>query len=118
MQELVLFIMSFVAILIAYELLIVNRAKKHEKKKKDNKEPIEVKFLVTKYKFNLKKLDYHKLLHVCAFVSSFDMALIVTLSMLFENGLIQMLVVLLLVVPVILISYHIVYLFYKKRGLI
>ena len=118
MQELVLFIMSFVAIIIAYELLIVNRAKKHEKKKKDNKEPIEVKFLVTKYKFNLKKLDYHKLLHVCAFVSSFDMALIVTLSMLFENGLIQMLVVLLLVVPVILISYHIVYLVYKKRGLI
>ena len=118
MQELVLFIMSFVAIFIAYELLIVNREKKHEKKKKDNKEPIEVKFLVTKYKFNLKKLDYHKLLHVCAFVSSFDMALIVTLSMLFENGLIQMLVVLLLVVPVILISYHIVYLVYKKRGLI
>ena len=118
MQELVLFIMSFVAIFIAYELLIVNRAKKHEKKKKDNKEPIEVKFLVTKYKFNLKKLDYHKLLHVCAFVSSFDMALIVTLSMLFENGLIQMLVVLLLVVPVILISYHIVYLVYKKKGLI
>ena len=118
MQELILFIMSYVVILIAYELLIVNRAKKHEKKKKDNKEPIEVKFLVTKYKFNLKKLDYHKLLHVCAFVSSFDMALIVTLSMLFENGLIQMLVVLLLVVPVILISYHIVYLVYKKRGLI
>ena len=118
MQELVLFIMSFIAILFAYELLIVNRAKKHEKKKKDNKEPIEVKFLVTKYKFNLKKLDYHKLLHVCAFVSSFDMALIVTLSMLFENGLIQMLVVLLLVVSVILISYHIVYLVYKKRGLI
>ena len=118
MQEFILFILSFLFILVIYELFIVAKAKKNEKKKKDSKQPIEVKFLITKYKFDLKKIDYHKLLHVCAVVSSFDMALIVTLAMLFENYLLQLLIVLVLVFPVILISYHFVYLVYKKRGLI
>ena len=79
---------------------------------------MEVKYLVSKYKFNLKKLDYNKLLHVVAFVSSLDMAIIVALAMLFESYMLQLLVMLVLVVPVILISYHIVYLIYKKRGFI
>ena len=118
MQEFILFILSFLFILVIYELFIVAKAKKNEKKKKDSKQPIEVKFLITKYKFDLKKIDYHKLLHVCAVVSSFDMALIVTLAMLFENYLLQLLIVFVLVFPVILISYHFVYLVYKKRGLI
>lgn len=118
MQDVVLFILSFVFIFVIYEIFIVSKAKKNEKKKKENKQPMEVKYLVTKYKLDLKKNDYHKLLHVCAFVSSFDMALIVTLAMLFDNYLLQLLVVLVLVVPVILVSYHFVYLVYKKRGLI
>lgn len=118
MQEVVLFLMSFLFIFIVYEIFVVNRAKKNEKKKKENKQPMEIKYLVAKYKFDLKKLDYHKLLHVCAGVSSFDMALIVSISMIFDSYLLQLLIVLVLVVPVILISYHIVYLVYKKKGLI
>ena len=118
MQEIILFILSFLFILVIYEIFIVAKAKKNEKSRKDKKLPIEIVFLMTKYNFNLKKIDYYKLLHVCAFVSSFDMALIVTLAMLFENTLLQLLCVVVLVVPVILISYHMVYLVYKKRGLI
>ena len=118
MQEVILFIISFVFILIIYEILIVAKAKKNEKKKKDNKQPMEVKYLVAKYKFNLKKVDYHKLLHVCALVSSFDIALIVSLAMIFDSYLLQLIVAIVLVVPAILFSYHLVYLIYKKKGLI
>ena len=118
MKEIILFLMSFVFIFIIYELLIVGKAKKHARNKKDNKEPIEVKYLVSKYKFNLKKLDYNKLLHVVSFVSSLDMAVIVAVAMLFESYMVQLLIMVVLVVPVILIRYHIVYLIYKKRGLI
>ena len=118
MEEVVLFLMSFIFIFIVYEIFVVSKAKKNEKKKKDNKQPMEVKYLVLKYKFDLKKVNYHKLLHVCAFVSSLDMAVIVSLAMLFDSYMLQLLVVLVLVVPMILISYHIVYLIYKKRGLI
>ena len=118
MKEIVLFLMSFLFIFIIYEVFIVSRAKKNEKKKKDKKQPMEIKYLMAKYNLELKKIDYHKLLHLCAEVSSFDMALIVSISMLFDRYLFQLLLVLALVVPVILISYHLVYLVYKKRGLI
>lgn len=118
MQDFILFIMSFLFIFVVYEVLIVAKAKKNEKKKKDNKQPVEIKYLVAKYKFNLKKVDYHKLLHVCAFVSSFDMALIVSISTLVDSYMLQLGIVLVLVVPVILISYYIVYLVYKKKGMI
>lgn len=118
MQEVILFFMSFIFIFIIYEIFVVHRARKNEKKKKDNKQPMEVKYLIYKYKFNLKKINYHKLLHVCAVVSSLDMALIVSLSMIFDSYMLQLIVVLVLVVPVILFSYHLVYLVYKKKGLI
>ena len=118
MQQLILFLLSFLFILVIYEIFIVSKAKKNEKKKIENKQPVEVKYLMAKYKLNLKKINYHELLHVCALVSSFDMALIVSLAHLFENSFLQILLILVLVVPVILVSYHIVYLIYKKRGLI
>ena len=118
MQDIILFIMTFIFILIIYEILVVSSAKKNHKKNKVNKQPMEVKLLMTKYKFDLEKIRYYRLLHVCAIVSSFDMALIVTLAMLFDSYLLQLLMVLVLVIPVILISYHFVYLIYKKKGLI
>lgn len=118
MQEIILFLLSYIFIFMIYEIFVVARAKKNEKKKKDDKQPMEVKYLVNRYKFNLKKINYHKLLHVVALVSSFDIALIVSLAMLTNNYILEILIILVLVVPVILISYHLVYLVYKKRGLI
>lgn len=118
MQEFVLFLLTYLFVFIIYEIFIVRRAIKNEKKKKDNKQPMEIKFLINKYKFDLKKINYHKLLHVMAVVSSFDISLIVSLSLLTDNFVLQMIIILVLVVPVILVSYHLVYLIYKKKGLI
>lgn len=118
MQEFILFIMSFIFIFVVYEIFVVRSAKKNQKKKKKNKEPAEIKYLVAKYKFDLKKLDYNRLLHICALVSSFDMAIIVSIALLFDTYVLQLLMALVLVVPLVLLSYHIVYLVYKKKGLI
>ena len=118
MQEVILFLLTYLFVFIIYEIFIVRRAIKNEKKIKENKQPMEIKFLVNKYKFNLKKVNYHKLLHVMAFVSSFDISFIVSLSLLTKSFILQMLIILVLVVPVILSSYHLVYLVYKKIGLI
>lgn len=118
MQELILFLLSYLFVFIIYEIFIVRRAIKNEKKKKDDKQPIEVKYLVNKYNFDLKNIGYHNLLHVVALVSSFDISFIVSISLLMKSFLLQMLIILVLVIPVILVSYHLVYLIYKKRGLI
>ena len=43
------------------------------KKNKDvDKMPIEVKFLVSRYKLDMKKVNYNQLLQIIALVSSFD----------------------------------------------
>lgn len=118
MQELILFIMSFIFIFILYELFIVSRAKKNYKNKKNDKLPIEVNYLVSKYKLDLKKVKYEQLLQVVALVSSLDISIIVSLTLLFDSFILQIVVILVLVIPVILVSYYFVGVFYKKKGMI
>ena len=113
MQELYLFILCFFSVLIIYEIFIVNRAKK----KKTKKQPIEVRYLMVRYHLNMKKVDYNQLLQLVALISSFDIALIVSIAMIMDSYLFQLIMALVLVLPVILISYHFVGKFYKKKGM-
>lgn len=116
MKEVFLFFLTFMFVLIIYELFVVRKAKR--KKKKDRKEPIEISYLVRRYNFNIKKINYSRLLQVVAIVSSFDIALIVSIVMNIHNFLLEIVVGFLSLFIIIFISYHIVYLFYKKKGLI
>lgn len=118
MEELILFLMCFVFMFIIYEIFIVAKAKKNVRNKKNNKEPIEIKYLVSKYHLDLKKVNYNQLLQIIALVSSLDISIIVTISLFFEGYLIQLLVALVLAIVVILVSYHFVGYFYKKKGMI
>lgn len=118
MEELILFLMCFLFMLIIYEIFIVSKAKKNFKNKKNHKEPIEIKYLVSKYRLDLKKVNYNQLLQIIALVSSLDISIIVTISLWFEGYLLQLLVALILAIVVILVSYHFVGYFYKKKGMI
>lgn len=113
MEEVVLFGLCFFVVLVFYEIFIVKKAKK-----KKDKIPMEAKYLIGRYKIDLDKANYNQLLQVIAIVSSFDIALIVSIAMIFDSYLYQILVALIVVVPIILLSYHLVGLFYKKKGLI
>ena len=92
----------------------------HGKKKKikEKKELAEIRFLVTKYKLDLDKVNYNKLLLVVSFVSSFDITLIVTIITLFDSYLVSFLLAAVLVLPIVMISYWLVYKFYEKKGMI
>ena len=116
MEEVILFVLSYLFVFAIYKFFIIRKAK--SKKRKKNKEPIEVSYLVGRYKLDLSKVDYDKLLLVIAFVSSFDIALTVSIMQLFKSFLWQAIVGIILVIITILVSYHIVYLFYKKGGMI
>lgn len=121
MQEIVLFILSYISILLIYEVVIVMPAKnRHQKKtkKKEIKEPVEIKYLITRYKLDLKKVNYNQLLQIVALTSSFDISLIVSLMMLVNNFFIRIVIGIVTMIVSILISYHFVYLFYKKKGMI
>ena len=114
MEELFLFLLSFVFVFILYQLFIIPRAKRRKKKK----QPAEVTYLVNRYHLDLEKIKYNKLLHIIAIVSSLDIALIVSIIMSFSNFFLEVIGGFLVTLVIIFFSYHIVYLFYKRKGMI
>ncbi len=117
MEEIVLFCMSFIFIFLLYQFFIVRPAKKNYKNKKE-KQPAEVKYLISRYKLDMKKVNYYQLLQIVALTSSFDISLICSLIMITNNFILRLLVGIISIILTILISYHLVYLFYKKKGMI
>ena len=128
MKEVILFFMCFVFVFLIYQIFIVSKAKKKFLKKNKGKkikgkvqkrdDPMEIRYLVTKYHLDLKKVNYYQLLQVVALVSSFDISLIVSIIMIVDGYLLQLLIAMIIVIPIIMISYYFVFLFYKKKGMI
>ena len=112
--ELILFLISFVLVFLLYQIFIVRRAKS----KKNSKEPFEVTYLVSKYKLDLKKVNYKNLLRVISIVSSFDIALVVSIIVLLKSFILEIIVGFISILVIILVSYHLIYLIYKKKGMI
>ncbi len=113
MQQIILFLMTYALVFIFYYFFITRKTKK----KNSKKIPKEVSYLVGKYQLDLKKIDYKKLLIIISLVSSLDITIIVTLMVLFESYLIKLLLAIVLIIPVIFISYHLVGMYYKKKGM-
>lgn len=118
MEELVLILLTFIFVLIIYELFIIAPTKRRRALKKEKKEIIEIRYLVARYNLDLKKVDYNQLLQICGIVSSLDIALVVSLVAYVNGLLLELLVGFVSTIVVILLSYHLVYLFYKKKGMI
>lgn len=126
MEELGLFILSFIFVLLIYQIFIIRPAKKRKnnkskgrKKKEDtSKELFEIKYLQARYKINMKKINYNQLLQICAITSSFDISFIVYLIGIINNFILRVLGGFIFTLGIIMLSYHLVYLFYKKKGMI
>ena len=119
MQEILLFIMSYVLVFVLYQIFVVSKAKKKmASKKKDKWYPIEVNYLVKKYNLDLEKVNYNQLLQLIAITSSLDIALSVNFMLLLKNFLIEVIGGFIFIIVIILVSYHSIYLFYKRKGMI
>ena len=94
-------------------MLIVRKAKN----KKNNK-PIEVSILEVKYKLDLERINYKKLLLVISLVSSLDITTIITLILLLDSYLLQLIIALIIAFPIILVSYSFIGKYYVKKGMI
>lgn len=126
MEELGLFILSFIFVLLIYQIFIIRPAKKRKnnkskgrKKTEDtSKELFEIKYLQARYKLDMKKINYNQLLQICAITSSFDISFIVYLIGIINNFILRVLGGFIFTLGIIMLSYHLVYLFYKKKGMI
>ena len=118
MKELVLFGMCFILVFIIYEIFVVNVTKMRRKKGNYRKDPLEITYLKTRYHLNMRKVDYNQLLQIDAIVSSFDIALAVSIINRLDGLLLEIVGGFIIMIVIILISYHLIYLFYKKKGMI
>lgn len=125
MEEVILFIACYIVVFIIYQLAFVLPMKKYlknkdnkKKKVKKKKELAEINYLVNKYNLDLKKVNYNKLLFLVSLVSSFDITLIVSIIALFNSYLLSFLLAAILIIPIVFVSYWLIYKYYKKKGLI
>lgn len=115
--------MSFIFMFLIYQFFLVIPAKKRKKSRKkkgdrEKKELVEIKYLDKRYKLDLDKVNYNQLLQIVALVSSFDISLIVSIILMFDILWMEVIVGFVATLLIIAISYHFVYLFYKKKGMI
>ncbi len=113
LEEVLLFLMCYILVFVIYQLFIVRKGKKNGK---EGKLPTEIKYLLSVYKIDLDKVPYNRLLQLVALISSFDISLIVTIVFMFDKYWLQLLVAIVLSIPTIFLSYHIVGNHYKKGG--
>ena len=126
MEELGLFILSFIFVLLIYQIFIIipakkrknNKSKGRKKKEDTSKELFEIKYLQARYKLDMKKINYNQLLQICAITSSFDISFIVYLIGIINNFILRVLGGFIFTLGIIMLSYHLVYLFYTKYVLI
>ena len=72
------------------------------------------------YGLNIEKVDYNKLLRIVSLVSSFDIAIVVSMVAIIEKfGYVwQMILAIVIIIPLFLITYGLVAKYYKKKGMI
>ena len=123
MEELILFFLTFLLLFVIYQIFLIGPLKeenleKRKNKKKSDKELLEIKYLKSKYDLDFNKIKRNQLLQICAITSSLDMAIAVTVVAFIKSFLWEIVVGFVVVVSLIYISYYLIYLFYKKKGMV
>lgn len=100
-------------------LLRGRKNKKLKEQKEDIKFPTEVEILMVRYRVDLSKINYKKVLKIVGWMCSIDVGLILgILSYIpMENVYVLILIGGVMMIPIILISYAIVGNYLKKKGL-
>lgn len=110
-----IYIMYYIWIVIHYD----KRGEKKSKKKKKNQMPMpaEVEYFVTKYKIDLSKINFRYFLQLMGLVIAFDLSIVVSIVSYIDTLWIQFLVGFILMLVIVLTSFHILGKYFKKKGL-
>ena len=121
MEEVILFLLTFIVVYLFYQIFLiipVKRGLKEKKKRKERKELLEIRYLKAKYRLDFTKISYPQILQICALVSSFDISVAVSVVAHVESFLWEIVVGFVIVSILIFVSYHLVYLFYERKGMV
>ena len=110
------FIGTFVIVYIFYlAYYVIGKRKKYNEKKI----PIELGYLVRKYRLDMKKINYKKIMNQIGLISAFDIAFTATFIMMFvKNIYLSIILGAVMIIPLIIITFNILGNIYKKKGLV
>lgn len=122
-------ILTIIFIYLLYYIWIVfnfdkrGEQKLRRKKKKNNtkidkkKMPSEVQFFVIKYNIDLNKVNYRYFLQLMGLVIAFDLSIVITIMEFIKILWIKLVVAFILMIVIVLLSFHLLGRYFKKKGL-
>ena len=114
--DLIWFAVTFLVIYIFYLSIYVF---KKNKKYDPNKVPQELAYLIRKYRLDMKKINYKKIMNVIGLVCAFDIAFTSTFMFAFvKNIYLAIFVGAIMLVPLIVITFSFIGKYYRKKGMI
>lgn len=114
MKNILIASFSFILIELYYRIFVIRKKMKYD----SNKASAEIKFLVNKFKLDMKKVNYYYLMQSIALINALDIALVMFWVSFIDKLNIECLVAVILLVPVILISYTLFGNYLVKKGLV
>ena len=94
---------------------VILQKKKYEKFKNGN----QVMYFVVKYNLDLNKVNMKEFTNILGLINAFIMATTFLVTFLVDNFILQLLIAFITLLPLMLLCYHMIGIFYiKKKGLI
>lgn len=111
MENVIIYIVSFTFIYLIYFFVIINREKKRNLYRKST----EVLYLEKKYKLNIDKINMKELAHLLSLANAFIIANVVLIISFVDSIILKMLLGFVVLIPMIIIVYHLIGTYYKKK---
>ena len=111
MEDIILFVFTFVLVYGVYALMILNSKKRLEAYKSS----VEMRLLENKYKVNIKKFHFKTLARTVLVANTLDICITAALACLFSNWILQIVAGFFILLFMILISYSILGHYLKRQ---
>lgn len=112
MKYIVMFVVSFLVVYLAYLFTVILNKKKLKKFEKSN----QALYFTRKYKIKVNDSNAKLLANLVALANAFIISITIVIIELVQNYILKVLVAFIVIVPLILILYHIIGLMILKRG--
>jgi len=109
------FIITFIIVYLFYLISFVFKKQEFN----PEKIPVELHFLIKKYKLDMKKIKYKSIMNIIGLVSAFDVSFTATFVFKFiKNIYIAIIVGAIMLIPLIFITFNFIGSYYRKKGMI
>lgn len=112
MNYVIEFLIVFILVYLYYRLLVMKKGKKKTKAL-----PIEVRFFIDYCKIDITKVSEESLIKKISFLNAFDIAAIIVILEFIDSLYLQIISGIALIFLFILLSYKILGVYYKKKGM-